>query len=114
MSVEKLNLLKQKREKIELGGGKDRIEKQHKSGKLTCRERLDILFDEDSFIEVDAFVKHRCTNFGMEKTDAPAEGVVCGYGKVDGRLVCAFAQDFTVLGGSLGEMHAKKLQRLWT
>jgi methylmalonyl-CoA decarboxylase alpha subunit len=112
MSVEKLNLLKQKREKIELGGGKDRIEKQHKSGKLTCRERLDILFDEDSFIEVDAFVKHRCTNFGMEKTDAPAEGVVCGYGKVDGRLVCAFAQDFTVLGGSLGEMHAKKIAKI--
>lgn len=112
MSIEKLNLLKQKREKIELGGGQARIDKQHKSGKLTCRERLHILFDENTFVEVDAFVKHRCTNFGMEKSEAPGEGVVCGYGKVDGRLVYAFAQDFTVLGGSLGEMHAKKMGKI--
>ncbi|MEF9992419.1 MAG: carboxyl transferase domain-containing protein [Romboutsia sp.] len=112
MSVEKLNLLKKKREEVELGGGQVRIDKQHKSGKLTCRERLNILFDENTFVEVDAFVKHRCTNFGMEKQSAPGEGVVCGYGKVDNRLVYAFAQDFTVLGGSLGEMHAKKMGKI--
>ncbi|MBN9648222.1 MAG: carboxyl transferase domain-containing protein [Terrisporobacter othiniensis] len=112
MSVEKLNLLKKTREIIELGGGEKRIEKQHKSGKLTARERLNLLFDENTFVEVDAFVKHRCTNFGMEKQSAPGEGVVCGYGKVNGRLVYAYAQDFTVLGGSLGEMHAKKIVKV--
>ena len=87
------------REAIEQGGGQKRIDKQHKAGKLTARERINVLFDENTFVELDAFVKHRCTNFGMEKTDAPGEGVVCGYGKVDGRLVYAFAQDFTVVGG---------------
>ena len=112
MSIEKINLLKKKREAIEMGGGQKRIDKQHKSGKLTARERLNLLFDENTFVEIDAFVKHRCTNFGMEKTDAPGEGVVCGYGKVDGRLVYAFAQDFTVVGGSLGEMHAKKIVKV--
>lgn len=112
MSVEKLNLLKKNREAIELGGGQKRIDKQHKSGKLTSRERLNLLFDENTFVEIDAFVKHRCTNFGMEKQEAPGEGVVCGYGKVEGRLVYAYAQDFTVLGGSLGEMHAKKITKV--
>ena len=112
MSVEKLNLLKKTREAIEIGGGEKRIEKQHKSGKLTARERLNLLFDENTFVEVDAFVKHRCTNFGMEKQASPGEGVVCGYGKVNGRLVYAYAQDFTVLGGSLGEMHAKKIVKV--
>ena len=109
MSQEKLNLLNEKRSKIELGGGQKRIDKQHASGKLTARERLNLLFDENTFVELDAFVKHRCSNFGMEKQEIPGEGVVTGYGKVEGRLVCAFAQDFTVLGGSLGEMHAKKI-----
>ena len=112
MSQEKLNLLYEKRRKIEEGGGQKRIDKQHTSGKLTARERLNKLFDENTFVELDAFVKHRCTNFGMEKQDIPGEGVVTGYGKVDGRLVCAFAQDFTVLGGSLGEMHAKKIGKV--
>ncbi|MDK2565067.1 carboxyl transferase domain-containing protein, partial [Romboutsia sedimentorum] len=112
MSQEKLNLLKEKRNKIRLGGGQKRIDKQHTSGKLTARERLNKLFDEKTFIELDAFVKHRCSNFGMEKQEIPGEGVVTGYGKVDGRLVCAFAQDFTVLGGSLGEMHAKKIGKV--
>ena len=112
MSQEKLNLLHKKRETIELGGGQKRIDKQHKSGKLTARERLNKLFDENTFVELDAFVKHRCSNFGMEKQEIPGEGVVTGYGKVDGRLVCAFAQDFTVLGGSLGEMHAKKIGKV--
>ncbi len=106
---DKLNLLQEKRNKIEAAGGEKRVEKQHKIGKLTARERLNLLFDEGSFVELDAFVKHRCTNFGMEKMDAPADGVVTGYGQVDGRIVYAFAQDFTVVGGSLGEMHAAKI-----
>ncbi len=112
MSIEKLNLLNKRRQEIELGGGQKRIDKQHKSGKLTARERLNLLFDENTFVELDAFVKHRCSNFGMEKQEAPGEGVVCGYGKIDGRLVYAFAQDFTVVGGSLGEMHAKKIVKV--
>lgn len=106
---EKLDLLRQKRNKIEQAGGTKRIEKQHNQGKLTARERINLLFDEGTFVEIDAFVKHRCTNFGMEKVDAPAEGVVAGYGKVNGRTVYAYAQDFTVVGGSLGEMHAAKI-----
>ncbi|WP_416197268.1 MAG: Propionyl-CoA carboxylase carboxyltransferase subunit [Sporanaerobacter sp.] len=106
MKVEKLIEAKKQ---IKLGGGEKRIEKQHNAGKHTARERLDLLFDEGSFIEIDAFVKHRCTNFGMENVDAPADGIVTGYGTVNGRLVFAYAQDFTVLGGSLGEMHAAKI-----
>jgi methylmalonyl-CoA decarboxylase alpha subunit len=109
MSVNKLDDLKRRKEVIVAGGGEKRIAKQHESGKLTARERLDLLFDEGTFVELDAFVKHRCTNFGMESVEAPAEGVVTGYGKVDGRLVYAYSQDFTVVGGSLGEMHAGKI-----
>ncbi len=104
--MEKLQRMK---ENIYAAGGEKRINSQHKRGKLTARERLDILFDKGSFVELDAFVKHRSTNFGMEKTQAAAEGVVTGYGQVDGRLVYAYAQDFTVIGGSLGEMHANKI-----
>ncbi|MDN5352578.1 MAG: methylmalonyl-CoA decarboxylase subunit alpha [Clostridiales bacterium] len=107
--MNKLEDLRLRREKITAGGGEKRIAKQHESGKLTARERLDLLFDEGTFIELDAFVKHRSTNFGMETLEAPAEGVVTGYGKVDGRLVFAYSQDFTVMGGSLGEMHASKI-----
>ncbi|SHI07591.1 acyl-CoA carboxylase subunit beta [Sporanaerobacter acetigenes] len=106
MKVEKLVEAK---EQIKLGGGEKRIEKQHNAGKHTARERLDLLFDEGSFIEIDAFVTHRCTNFDMENVEAPADGIVTGYGTVNGRLVFAYAQDFTVLGGSLGEMHAAKI-----
>ncbi|MCD4715053.1 MAG: methylmalonyl-CoA carboxyltransferase [Clostridiales bacterium] len=109
MSVNKLDDLRRRKEVILAGGGEKRIAKQHDSGKLTARERLDLLFDEGTFVELDAFVKHRCTNFGMESVEAPAEGVVTGYGKVDGRLVYAYSQDFTVVGGSLGEMHANKI-----
>ncbi len=109
MSVEKRLLLKQKREKIALGGGHERIEKQHSQGKLTARERLEYFFDKGSFIELDAFVKNRCTRFGMDKMDFGGESVVTGYGRVEGRLVYAFSQDFTVTGGALGEMHAKKI-----
>lgn len=106
---QKLEHLMQEKERLRIAGGVNKIKKQHESGKMTARERMEKLFDEKTFVEIDAFVKHRCTNFGMEKSESPAEGVITGYGKIDGRLVYAFAQDFTVLGGSLGEMHAKKI-----
>lgn len=110
MSVErKIEELRIKRENIEKGGGEERIQKQHSAGKFTARERLSMLFDEGSFVELDAFVEHRSTDFNMANTKAPADGVVTGYGTVNGRLVYAYAQDFTVIGGSLGEMHAKKI-----
>lgn len=109
MSVDKINDLQSRLDTIQSGGGADRIAKQHKSGKMTARERINQLMDPDSFVEIDAFVKHRCTEFGMQDVEAPAEGVVTGYGTVDGRLVYVYAQDFTVVGGSLGEMHAKKI-----
>ena len=109
MANSKLEQLHLAKEKLVEGGGKDKIKKQHEKGKLTARERLNLLFDEGSFIEIDTFVEHRCTNFGMEKTKSPGEGVVSGYGTVNGRLVYAYAQDFTVIGGSLGEMHAAKI-----
>jgi len=98
-----------RREAAESGGGAKAIEKQHAKGKLTARERIDKLLDAGSFVELDAFVEHRCTSFGMEKKVYPGDGVVTGYGTVDGRLVYVFSQDFTVMGGSLGEMHAKKI-----
>lgn len=109
---DKINELIKEKEKTKLGGGIKRIEKQHSSGKLTARERINLLLDENSFIEIDAFVKHRSTNFDMENVDAPADGVVTGYGTVDGRLVFVYAQDFTVVGGSLGEMHANKIVKV--
>ena len=101
--------LLQKREKLRQGGGEKAVEKQHTSGKLTARERLDLLFDAGTFVETGLFVKHHCTNFGMEKKESAAEGVVTGHGLVNGRLVYAASQDFTVIGGSLGEMHAAKI-----
>jgi acetyl-CoA carboxylase carboxyltransferase component len=94
------------------GGGEKRIEAQHAQNKLTARERMNILFDEGSFVEIDVFVSHRCHNFDMADKRAPGDGVVTGYGNVDGRLVCAYAQDFTVLGGSLGEYHAEKIVKV--
>ncbi|HBB29328.1 MAG TPA: methylmalonyl-CoA carboxyltransferase, partial [Clostridiales bacterium] len=109
MSNDKLNELIERRKKVELGGGESAIAKQHESGKLTARERILKLLDANSFVEMDAFVEHRCVNFGMEKKTAPGEGVITGYGTIDGRLVYVFAQDFTVIGGSLGEMHAAKI-----
>ena len=105
----KLEKLAAMRETVILGGGEKKIEKQHQSGKMTARERINALLDEGSFVELDQFVTHRGTNFGMDKVEAPGEGVVTGYGTVDGRLVYVFSQDFTVLGGSLGEMHAAKI-----
>lgn len=108
----KIDELVKKQEKITLGGGEKRIAKQHASGKLTARERIEKLLDPGSFIELDQFVKHRCTNFGMEQEEAPGEGVVTGYGTVDGRVVYVYAQDFTVIGGSLGEKHAAKITKV--
>lgn len=107
--AERIELLHKNLDHVEAMGGEKGVGKQHAKGKLTARERLAKLFDEGSFVEVDALVKSRCHNFGQEKKDLPGEGVVTGYGTVDGRLVFAFAQDFTVEGGSLGEMHAAKI-----
>ncbi len=106
---EKIQDLKARQEKVKQGGGAKRTEKQHASGKLTARERIEKLLDPGTFVELDQFVHHRCTNFGMENEEAPGEGVVTGYGAVDGRLVYVSSQDFTVIGGSLGEMHAAKI-----
>ena len=108
-SLEKIQDLQMRRAKIEAGGGEEKIAKQHSSGKLTARERIEYLLDDLSFVEIDAFVTHRSNDFNMAKTVAPGEGVVVGYGTVNGRLVYVYAQDFTVIGGSLGEMHAKKI-----
>ncbi len=101
-----------KTEVILAAGGEKRVAKQHANGKMTARERIAALLDEGSFVELDRFVHHRCTNFGQEKKDLPGEGVTTGYGTVDGRLVYVFAQDFTVEGGSLGEMHANKMVKV--
>lgn len=108
-TVDKLTELQYRRNVIEQGGGEVKIKKQHDSHKMTARERINALMDDGSFVEIDAFVTHRCTEFGMDCVEAPGEGVVTGYGTVDGRLVYVYAQDFTVVGGSLGEMHAKKI-----
>lgn len=109
---ERIEELLQKSAEIEAGGGEKRIEKQHESGKLTARERIDLLLDKDSFVEIDKFVEHRSTNFDMAGVKAPADGVVTGYGTVNGRLTFVYAQDFTVVGGSLGEMHASKICKI--
>ena len=101
--------LKDLREKSREGGGKERIEKQHSKGKLTARERLDLLLDKESFVETDAFAVHRCTDFGMDKNKFYGDGVVTGYGTINGRMACVYAQDFTVLGGSLSEINSKKI-----
>ncbi|WP_078597040.1 acyl-CoA carboxylase subunit beta [Evansella clarkii] len=106
---DKINELYEKRRKVEMGGGDEKIDKQHEKGKLTARERIDIFLDTGTFVELNPFIEHRNQDFGMEKGSAPGEGVVTGYGKVNGRMVFLFAQDFTVYGGALGEMHAKKI-----
>ncbi len=106
---DELDKLAELEEKIKAGGGEERIQRQHASGKLTARERIDLLFDQGTFHELDLFVRHRSTNFGMDKVSIPADGVVTGYGKVNGRTVCVFSQDFAARGGTLGEMHARKI-----
>ncbi|MCB2190211.1 MAG: acyl-CoA carboxylase subunit beta [Deltaproteobacteria bacterium] len=101
--------LEQKNQAYRLGGGVKRIEREHAKGKLTARERLDYLFDKDTFIEVGLLTDHTCRDFGLEKQHMPGDGVVTGYGRVDNRPVFAFAQDATVVGGSLGDMHSQKI-----
>ncbi|MDP3058061.1 MAG: carboxyl transferase domain-containing protein, partial [bacterium] len=107
--LEKINGLTRKRREITLGGGEKRIAKHKEKGKMTARERIEYLLDEGTFMEIDLFVKHRATELGMDKVEAPGEGVVTGYGTVEGRLIYIASQDFTVLGGSLGEAHAQKI-----
>jgi len=109
---EKLKKLKQLRETARLGGGQKRIDSQHKKGKLTARERLDLLLDDGSFEEFDMFVTHRTTEFGLEKEKYLGDGVVTGYGTIDGRLVFVFSQDFTVFGGTLSEAFAEKICKI--
>lgn len=104
-------LAKRKSEAL-LGGGKDKIDAQHKKGKLTARERIELLVDEGSFEEVDMFVKHRAKNFGLDKINYPGDGVVTGFAKIDGRPIALFSQDFTVFGGSLSETHAEKIVKI--
>ena len=104
--------LDKRRAAARLGGGKKRIEAQHKKGKLTARERVELLLDEDSFEEYDMFVEHRCTDFGMTKQKVPGDGVVTGWGTVNGRLIFVFSQDFTVFGGALSESHAGKICKI--
>src|ERR671921_820786 len=106
---EKLELLDRRRAESEQGGGATRIKAQHDKGKLSARERLDVLLDEGSFVEFDRFVTHRSTDFGLDRLKTYGDGVVTGYGRIDGRLVYVFSQDFTVFGGSLSEAFAEKI-----
>src|SRR5438270_6054813 len=107
-----LEKLEARRARARAGGGQARIEAQHKRGKLTARERLELLMDKGSFEEFDMFVEHRSADFGMEKSRIPGDGVVTGWGTVNGRTVFAFAKDFTVFGGSLSEAHAQKIVKI--
>ncbi len=104
--------LEEKRQAARLGGGQKRIDAQHSKGKLTARERLEVLFDKGSFEEWDMFVEHDCTDFGMEENKIPGDGVIIGHGTVNGRLVFAFSQDFTVFGGALSAAHARKICKI--
>src|SRR6201986_3821211 len=110
--MDKIALLKQQTQQALKGGGDTRIEAQQKKGKLTARERLQLLLDEGSFEEIGKLVTHRSTDFGMEKEVYLGDGVVTGYGTVNGRLIYVFSQDFTVFGGSLSETHAEKICKI--
>ena len=110
MSTEgKLRMLLDKREEALLGGGQKRIDSQHAKGKYTARERINMLLDDGSFEEFDMFVHHRCTDFGIDRERPYTDGVIIGNGTIDGRLIYVYSYDFTVFGGSLGEMVAKKV-----
>jgi propionyl-CoA carboxylase beta chain len=109
---DKLDLLERRRAESELGGGEARLNAQHEKGKLSARERLDLLLDDGSFVELDRFVVHRSTDFGLESQKYYGDGVITGYGKIDGRLVYVFSQDFTVFGGSLSEAFAEKIVKI--
>src|SRR5690349_9173595 len=106
---EQLELLQQKRAESERGGGPERVEAQHAKHKLTSRERLDALLDPGSFVELDRFVTHRSTDFGLDQEKYLGDGVITGHGRIDGRMVFVFSQDFTVFGGSLSETNAEKI-----
>src|ERR1700737_5081447 len=107
-----LDILEERRAGAKLGGGEKRIEAQHARGKLTARDRLELLLDKGSFEEFDMFVEHRASDFGMDKTKIPGDGVVTGWGTVNGRTVFAFAKEFNVFGGSLSEAHAQKIVKI--
>src|SRR5207247_9501124 len=109
---EKLELLQQRRAQSELGGGAERSAAQHDKGKMTAVERLEVLLDAGTFVELDRFVTHRSTDFGLADEKYLGDGVVTGYGRIDGRLVYVFSQDFTVFGGSLSEAHAEKIGKV--
>jgi acetyl-CoA carboxylase carboxyltransferase component len=110
--MNKLEELRKKKETVYLGGGQKRIDAQHQRGKMTARERIDYFLDPGSFVELDVFVVHRCDNFGMGDNKIPGDGVVTGYGTVNGRMIAIYAQDFTVYGGALGESHAGKIVKV--
>ena len=107
-----LKSLEEEKQAALLGGGERRIENQHKKGKLTARERLELLLDDGSFREYDMYKSHRCTDFGMESEQYPGDGVVTGHGLINGRPCYVFSQDFTVFGGSLSETHAEKIMKV--
>ena len=107
-----LQELEDRREDARMGGGQRRIDAQHAKGKLTARERIDLLLDEDSFEEFDMFKTHRCVEFGMEQSKPAGDGVITGWGTINGRVVYVFSQDFTVFGGSLSETHAQKITKI--
>ena len=109
---DRIEQLAQLNRAAEIGGGKERLDRQKADGKLTARERIAILLDKDTFEEFDKFVKHRCLDFGMAELQFPGDGVVAGYGRIDGRVVYVFAQDFTVFGGSLSETNAQKICKI--
>ena len=110
--TKRIEELRKKKEQAKLGGGKERIEKQHAKGKLTARERVSLLLDKNSFTEVDMLVTHRSTDFGLDSQKILGDGVITGYGKIDGRTVFIFSQDFTVFGGSLSEAHGEKICKI--
>ncbi len=109
---EAIQELDERRKKALAGGGRTRVEKQHQSGKQTARERIEMLLDKDTFVEVDGFVESRIDDFDLDKRRVPGDGVVTGYGKIDGRLVFVASEDFTVIGGTLGEYHSFKICRI--
>src|SRR5688572_16521323 len=107
--LSKLDQLRERERRAEDGGGAARVEKQHAAGKMTARERVEFLLDDDTFQEFDKLVEHRSRDFGLDQQKHPGDGVVTGHGLIDGRKVFVFAQDFTVFGGSLSETHAEKI-----
>ena len=108
----KLKDLETRNEIAFAGGGIDRIEKQKAGGRLTARERIDVLLDPGSFVEIDRFVTHRCQNFGMDEKHTPGDGVITGYGRINGKLVYVYSQDFTVYGGSMSRTQANKICKI--